>query len=315
MKRVVIDTDPGIDDTFAILTAINAPKLRIEGITTVEGNGPIDVVTNNVFRILSLADHPDIKVYQGGRLPGKDFTDVHEIHGRDGWGDIFSAVDWKKQPESESAVDFLIRIVTENPNEITIAALGPLVNIAAAIRKDPEAMKKAEGLVIMGGAIEGGNVTACSEANFHNAPEAARVVMNSGIENITMVGLDVTRKFLISSRTRELFLRMDGKMAKTLYDISQKYVDFHWRSGRQRGFTPHDVMVLLYIIRPGLFTTRKSRVEVVTEGVERGRSMVNLESNTPNAEVCIDSEIQEAIRLMLTLLFPGHVDDIDNVLN
>jgi purine nucleosidase len=304
MERVIIDTDPGIDDTFAILLALFSSEVEVEGLTIVEGNGCLEDVTRNALRILAVVRAGCVGVYRGCRLEGKDFSDVRGIHGDDAWGDAYGMVVPDDCEEDESAVDFIIRKIAEHPGEITIAALGPLSNIAAAVEKDPETMRLAKGLVIMGGAVGEGNVTPFAEANFHNAPGAAATVFASGIPNITMICLDATREMLVTSELRERIGRLGGELADVLYRITRKYRDFYRRRSGLDGFTPHDAMVIAYLIRPDLAEVFDCRVEVVTEGEEAGRSLVDRDSPNPNAQACVSAKIDEVISMLFCTLFP-----------
>ena len=312
MERIIIDSDPGIDDTCAILLALASDAITVEGITTVEGNGTLEHVTRNALRILSLAGREDVPVFKGCRLPGHDFSVVNEIHGKDAFGDVFEDDINDSSCESEHAVDFIIRTVSENPGEITIAALGPLKNIAQAIVKAPEVMKRVRRLILMGGAIQGGNVTPVAEANIHGDPEAAHIVFSSGIDDILMVGLDATSKFLINADLRELFVHLDDAIAQAIYKISRIYVDFYWESSHIIGFVPHDALVIMYLIDQSIIDTRDYRITVVTEeGPSLGRTIAQDEN--PNAKVCIDLHYRDAIRLFYKTMFPEESELLDHV--
>jgi purine nucleosidase len=314
MERIIIDTDPGIDDTFAILLALYSGRFEVEGLTTVEGNGCLEDVTRNALRILSLAGKLGVGVYRGCRLEGKDFSEVRGIHGNDAWGDAFGAIIPKARARDESAVDFIVRTVSEFPGEITIAALGPLSNIAAAVEKNPAAMRRVKGLVIMGGSVGEGNVTPYAEANFHNAPEAAAAVFASGLPNITMISLDATRDMLVSSELREKLGRLKGEPADVLYRITRKYRDFYRRKSGLDGFTPHDAMVIAYLLRPDLAQVFDCRVEVTTEGTESGRSLVDRNSPNPNARVCVSAKTDNVVSLLFRTLFPWPSGEVETAL-
>ena len=314
MERIIIDTDPGIDDTFAILLALQSPEIKVEGITTVEGNGHIENVTKNALRILEMAGRQDVKVYKGSSIKNKDFSEVEEIHGIDAFGGVFKDFEPQCSCEAEHAVDFIIRKVSENPGEITLATLGPLVNIAAAVKKAPEAMKQVRKIVIMGGAVNGGNVSPVAEANFFNAPDAADIVMTSAIPEKVMVGLDATCKLLLSSNVREILHQIKNKIANALYDITQVYVDFYWKTVRITGFTPHDTLVILYLINPALAETRRGKVRVVEEGLAKGQSVVDFNAADKDAEVCLDVDRTACIRKLLETMFPGNLEEINEAL-
>ncbi len=314
MERIIIDTDPGIDDAFAIFLALASDAITVEGITTVEGNGTLEHVTENAKRILSFAGRADIPVCPGARLPGHDFSVVNQIHGFDAFGDVLEESLANGIGESEEAVDFILRTVSENPGEITIAALGPLKNIAEAIKRAPEVMKDLKRLIIMGGALNGGNVTPVAEANIHGDPLSAHIVFSSDIGEIIMTGLDATSKFHISADLREILYQLDDEIAQLLYKISRVYVDFYFKTSQIIGFVPHDVLVILYLIDPSVIDTHEYRISVVTErGPALGQTVVT-EGRT-NARVCIDLHYREAIRLFYRTMFPDSREILDCVLD
>lgn len=205
-QKVIFDTDfviPPQDDGLALILALNSPELQILGVTTVAGNDSMERATSDALRVLEIAGRTEIPVYKGANLPL-----VHEktefatrTHGR-WWSDDPPPVPpggfARKQAERSSAIDFIARTVSEHPGEVTIIAIGPLTNVAMALRMEPGLAAKIKQLVIMGGAIAslpngGGNVTPNAEFNFWVDPEAARIVLRSGIP-IALTPLNVTRK-------------------------------------------------------------------------------------------------------------------------
>lgn len=178
---IVIDTDCGIDDAQAIMMAMAAPDVHILGITCCFGNAAIDKVCQNVLRVLSVCEQKQIPVFQGSAGPlvggGKPLSDHF---GSDGLGDVLTDWDprWKERIQKEHATSAMIRLATENPNQVSLVALGPLTNLALAVRLDPSFPHKLKDLFIMGGNMEGkGNITLCGEFNFVMDPESAYVVL------------------------------------------------------------------------------------------------------------------------------------------
>ncbi|XP_068609015.1 inosine-uridine preferring nucleoside hydrolase [Brachionichthys hirsutus] len=180
-KQVIIDTDCGIDDAQAILMALAAPNIEVVAITCVFGNTSVDNVCQNVLRVLALCEREGIPVFRGAvgplvgavQLPCKHF-------GTDGFGDVIKDTDprWEEKIQKEHAVSGMIRLVTEKQNQVSLVALGPLTNLALAVRLDPRFPQKLKELYIMGGNMEGkGNVTLCAEFNFAMDPESAYVVL------------------------------------------------------------------------------------------------------------------------------------------
>lgn len=194
MKQVIIDVDTGIDDALALILAINSGKLDIRGVTTVCGNVPVELATENTLKVLKLLGREDIEVYEGCNTPKTRHISFSEsIHGENGLGgQLKEAV--TKEKNSMHAVDFIISQANEHPNEISLIMLAPLTNLAKAFEKEPQIKSKIKELYIMGGVVNGpGNESAVAEFNFYTDPESAYEVLNSGVP-INLIGLDVTRK-------------------------------------------------------------------------------------------------------------------------
>ncbi|XP_044055311.1 probable uridine nucleosidase 1 isoform X3 [Siniperca chuatsi] len=180
-KQVIIDTDCGIDDAQAIMMALAAPNIQIVGVTCVFGNAAVENVCQNVLRVLSICEREGIPVFQGagGPLVGAS-NPLSDHFGSDGLGDVIENKDpqWEEKIQSEHAVNAMIRLVTENQKQVSLVALGPLTNLALAVRLDPCFPQKLKDLYIMGGNMEGiGNVTLCAEFNFAKDPESAYIVL------------------------------------------------------------------------------------------------------------------------------------------
>ncbi|GLD65446.1 inosine-uridine preferring nucleoside hydrolase-like protein [Lates japonicus] len=180
-KLVIIDTDCGIDDAQAIMMALAAPNIQILGITCVFGNAAVENVCQNVLRVLSVCERERIPVFRGsgGPLVG-DSNSCSDHFGSDGLGDVLEDRDpqWEEKIQREHAVNAMIRLVSENQNQVSLVALGPLTNLALAVRLDPCFPQKLKDLYIMGGNMEGkGNVTICAEFNFATDPESAYIVL------------------------------------------------------------------------------------------------------------------------------------------
>ncbi|XP_029905059.1 inosine-uridine preferring nucleoside hydrolase [Myripristis murdjan] len=180
-KFVIIDTDCGIDDAQAIMMALAAPHIQVLGITCVFGNTTVENVCQNVQRVLSVCKKNQIPVFQGSAGPlVRAHQQPTDHFGTDGLGDVIEHRDpqWKEKIQKEHAVDAMIRLVSENLNQVSLVALGPLTNLALAVRLDPHFPQKLKDLFIMGGNMEGkGNVTLCAEFNFVMDPESAYIVL------------------------------------------------------------------------------------------------------------------------------------------
>uniref|UniRef100_H3D8E2 Si:ch211-201h21.5 n=1 Tax=Tetraodon nigroviridis TaxID=99883 RepID=H3D8E2_TETNG len=180
-KLVVVDTDCGIDDAQAILMALAAPNVEVLAVTCVFGNTVVENVCQNVLKVLSVCEREGIPVFRGCAGPLVGANNLCSDHfGTDGFGDVMKDRDprWEEKIQKENAVDAMIRLVTENPNQVSLVALGPLTNLALAVRLDPGFPQKLRELYIMGGNMEGiGNVTLCAEFNFAMDPESAFIVL------------------------------------------------------------------------------------------------------------------------------------------
>src|SRR5438874_9422829 len=184
-NRVIIDTDPGVDDALALLLAMRSPELKIEAITPVAGNVPLELTLPNALRMVEIAGRTDIPVAPGAKAPlMRRLVSAAYAHGENGLGGaVFPEPNLK--PVTEPAAEFIRRIVRKYPNEVTLITIGPLTNIATALNADPELAGMIKNLVMMGGSLSGGNITPAAEFNIYVDPEAARIVFQSGIP-ITM---------------------------------------------------------------------------------------------------------------------------------
>ncbi|HEY1495641.1 MAG TPA: nucleoside hydrolase, partial [Candidatus Solibacter sp.] len=195
--RVILDTDPGVDDALAILLALRSPELQVEAITPVAGNVPLEFTLPNALKLVEIAGRTDVPVAGGARHPlVRQLITASHVHGNNGLAGV-EFPEPKIKPVAESAPEMIRKIVKANPGEISIVAVGPLTNVALALRDDPDLAAKIKSIVIMGGSLSGGNVTPAAEFNLYVDPEAARIVFDAGVP-LTMVGLDVTRKVLFT---------------------------------------------------------------------------------------------------------------------
>ena len=268
MQKLIIDTDPGIDDALALLLALAAKdELDVTAITTVNGNVGVDQVTENVFRILDVAGRSDIPVYKGNGKPlMRENDNCEEFHGDDGLGNL----GFKEVPgtvKEESAVDFLIRKVREEKGEITLVPIGPLTNIAQAVQKDPEFARNVKEVVIMGGAEHGGNMSPCAEFNFWTDPEAAKIVFQAGFERVTMVGLDATSYVFLSPTLRELLYLINTPVSRFIHKITRVYADGHWEIEKKLGCELCDVLTIAYLLDRNVVEKVDAFVDVETSGL------------------------------------------------
>lgn len=195
--KIIIDTDPGQDDAVAILLALASPELEVVGIVTVAGNVPLHRTTRNAQQIRELADRADVPIYAGAVRPmRRDLVTAEHVHGETGLDGV-DLSDPKVPVSDIHGVDYLIDTFRRNPaRSITLVTLGPVTNLAIALVKAPDIAEKIERLVmIMGTHLEGGNITPAASFNEYVDPEAADLVLRSGLP-ITMIPLDVMHKCL-----------------------------------------------------------------------------------------------------------------------
>ncbi len=292
MVRLVIDTDPGIDDAHALMMALAHPQAEIEAITTVSGNVPVERTTANACTILDVSCR-DVPVYAGcERALLARYPDAHEVHGLDGLGDSgFPASPRKVQ--SEHAVHALVRLANEAPGELTLVAIAPLTNVALATCLDPDLPKKYKRLVVMGGAIHaGGNTTPAAEFNVHSDPEAAAIVFEAW-KGMTLVSwetsiahcfdpLQVDALWAIESPRAEFFRRISAH----LFEVVQSLTG-------QKILPAPDLLAIAAAIEPGIvLKSQAGFVEVeVAEGKSRGQTVVDwqgLLKREPNVDLALE---------------------------
>ncbi|OAE21743.1 hypothetical protein AXG93_1618s1080 [Marchantia polymorpha subsp. ruderalis] len=228
-KKIIIDTDPGIDDAMAILLAFESPELDIIGITTTFGNVRTTMATNNALHLCELGGRDDIPVSQGletslrGQLKNRiaDF-----VHGQDGLGNTHPPAP-KRSAIAQSAPDFFRQKSKEYPGEVTIVALGPLSNVAKAVEDDPDFAKNIGQIIVLGGNfMVNGNVNPAAEANIYGDPEAADIVFTCGAD-IIIIGINVTHQVFFTGKEMEEVRDSKGKYGKYLYDVSKFYFAYH----------------------------------------------------------------------------------------
>lgn len=318
MRKVIIDTDPGIDDAIAILLALSAEKeLEVLALTTVNGNVDVEKNTKNACRILEAAGRCDVPVYKGSDKPlVRERRSVSEVHGQDGLGDT-NLPEPEKKPEAEDAVDYLIRKAREEKGELTLLPIGPLTNIAKAVQRDAEFAENIKEVVIMGGGEKMGNTTPVAEFNFWEDPEAAKIVFEAGFKKVTMIGLDATAHIWMTPVHRELLYHVGTPLAKFIYDITRVYSNVHWRWERKLGCELCDALIPAYLLDPSVLTAVDAHVEIETEGICSGTSVVYRTKRYPdkekNAQVAVSADGERFFRLMFHYMFPEYEDALEEV--
>ena len=298
-QRVIIDTDPGLDDAVAILFALSCGQFDVLGLTTVAGNIGIKATTHNSLRLLAAMGREDIPVVQGADTPlRRESIDIVAIHGQDGvQGLVLPEPNVAALPEPSvvphhDAVGWLAQTLLGEPaGSLTILALGPMTNLAKLIKVHPEAASRIGRIIAMGGAVdEPGNVGARSEFNFATDPEAAHIVFRAGIELI-VIPLDVTRKVRVDIAQVEL---MRGTVAG---DIAADVITLYFGEGKQSR-PLHDPCVMLYALQPDLFTVEERLVAVdLEEGTDAG-ALKPARADAPVQHIAMRVDSAAAIALL-----------------
>lgn len=264
---IIVDCDPGIDDTIALLTAFVSPELRILGITPVCGNQPLERTVRNALQICELGNRTDIPVYAGCFRPMLREPIHGQFHGKSGLGNT-TLPEPVKTEEQMSAVDFLIEALgsaIETGERITLCCLGPLTNIAVALRIKPQLANGVERIVMMGGAYrEPGNRTMTSEFNVLADPHAAHIVFSSGIP-IVALALDATHQVMLKPDHVAEFARVSGRISSVLSELMAFWDRNDVPRYGTRGGPLHDPLVMAFILAPHLFETQKARIFVEYE--------------------------------------------------
>jgi inosine-uridine nucleoside N-ribohydrolase len=263
--RVIIDTDPGIDDALALLLAMRSPELKIEAITPVAGNVPLELTLPNALRMVEIAGRTEIPVAAGAKSPLlRRLVTATYAHGENGLGGaVFPEP--KTKPVDQPAAEMIRQIIRKFPGEVTLLTIGPLTNIATALNLDSELAGLIRGLVMMGGSLSGGNITPAAEFNIYVDPEAAKIVFQSGIP-ITMVGLDVTRKTsLTEDHLRELQAGQ-SPVSQAAATIARNAIQHNRERGFLVGPNMHDSLAIAGFLDPSLLTLKEYYVDVETTG-------------------------------------------------
>jgi inosine-uridine nucleoside N-ribohydrolase len=278
--KIIIDTDPGIDDAMAILFAFRAPDIEVLGLTTVFGNVSAERATLNALTLSQLAGFR-VPVAKGADAPVIMEPRKHAdyVHGQDGFGNI----DWpdaQTQRDPRSAPHFIVDTVNAHPGEVTLVALGPLTNLALALELDPDIAAKVKEVVLMGGTVhETGNVSPVAEANLINDPHAGDAVFGADWP-VTMIGLDVTHQVLLKSGVLERIAAANPEQGGFLNKAAQHYFDFYREAMGIDGCYFHDAATIAYVLDPSLFGCRHGAVRVATDGLAIGQTMMAPEGRT-----------------------------------
>jgi inosine-uridine nucleoside N-ribohydrolase len=311
-ERLILDTDPGIDDAAALFFALASPEVSVDVITTVFGNVSVDQAAANALRLVAAASRRDIPVHRGASKPlrGAPAFATH-IHGSDGLGDV-ELPEARTEAAAEHAVEAIIAHVARHPGEVTIMAIAPLTNVALALTREPALAKQIKRVVCMGGAVlTMGNASPVASANFFNDPLAAAIVYESGVP-VVQVGLDVCQKVYVTDEQLERLGRDGGTAARRVAAMSRFIKAAYARVPRvvsrwtryNAGPWAHfnDLAAMGFAILPDAYTSESLPVVIETEGLCRGQTVADFRGQLgrdPNATVPLDVDGERVSRLFV----------------
>lgn len=304
-KPLIIDCDPGVDDAIALLLAFASPELDLLGITTVAGNVPLALTQTNARKICELAQRSDVPVFAGCPRPlMRQLTTAEDVHGATGLQGA-SLPDPQMPLQPQHSVDFLIETLLQATEPITIAALGPLTNVAIALIKAPQIADSIQEIALMGGAITHGNTTPAAEFNIYVDPHAAHVVLTSGLP-LTLFSLDVTHQVLTTPERLQQLRAIATPVTLAAAGMLEFYGTHDVNRYGIPGSPLHDPCVIAYLLQPNLFTFQRLHVAVETRSeLTMGHTLVDLwqlSNQAPNVNVARSADAEGFYQLLLQRL-------------
>lgn len=310
-RKMILDLDTGVDDALAIAYALADPEVDLIGIVSSYGNNLLDVCAENSLKLLELLGHTDIPVFKG--LPHSCTTDIFEvmqvskdIHGDNGIGDVELPAP-SRAIEEQSGVDFYIEAAHKYGKDLIIIPTGPMTNLAAALKKDPEIADLIGNVTFMGGALTvEGNVTPVAEANINQDAKAADEVVKSNLP-LTMVGLDVTLRTLLTKNETKQWRELGTAAGKAFADITDFYIDAYYNLDiDKRGCALHDPLAVGVGIDPSFVSTISLFMKVVyEEGPFYGRTIgdnAKLNDPNPNVKVAVNVDKERYLKAFMDRL-------------
>ncbi|HSW42156.1 MAG TPA: nucleoside hydrolase [Patescibacteria group bacterium] len=301
-RPIILDCDPGHDDALAITLALARPELDVLGITTVGGNSPLANTTRNALRVLALLGRSDVPVAPGAEraLLRESWTPV-EFHGASGL-DGADLPEPGAAPRPEGALALTEALVASAGRPVTLVASGPLTNVALLLRARPRIREGIERICLMGGSLGEGNTTASAEFNIWQDPEAAAIVIGSGIP-VSMMGLDVTHRALFLEPDVARLAALGTRVARAWVDLLRFFAVYHRRRYGWDGSPIHDAVAVAHLAAPGLVSTRLLRVDVETAGeITRGRTVADpegLRGLPANVEAGVDIDRARFVTMLV----------------
>ena len=310
-QKVIIDCDPGIDDSLAIMLALSMlEEIEVVGITVAAGNAPVEMGYGNALKVLKFMWRLDVPVFMGADRPLKrDFVNALDTHGSDGLGESFlpQVPEEEYERQEMNAVQFMQETLQREP--VSVIALGPMTNLAMLIEKAPSSFGKIQEIVSMGGTFRShGNCSPVAEYNYWCDPDAAALVygeMDRLGRKIHMVGLDVTRRIVLTPDLLDYMKRLDPHTGAFTQKITKFYFDFHWQWEHLIGCVINDPLAVAYFACRDLCKGFESYVQIETKGISLGQSIVdsmNFYRHAPNAIVLTEVDTIRFFELFFTRL-------------
>jgi inosine-uridine nucleoside N-ribohydrolase len=304
-QKIIIDTDPGIDDAMAIFFAGLSDKLDLVAMTSVFGNVTLDIATRNAMVLAEILNQK-IPVSRGFSKPLVQIPNPVSdyVHGEEGFGDI-PAREPKSKELSIPAHEYICDLINANVGEIILCPVGPLTNIAMALRHDPTIAAKVKSIVIMGGGVfSGGNVTEYAEANIWNDPHAADEVFAADWE-VTVIGLDVTQKVICAHSEFSELSRNVPIIGSFLEQATEFYIRFYKEAVGIDGCQMHDPITVVATIYPDLFTYEYHPIEVCLESPRIGETIICKNKKRRLAKVAVDVDIDAVKKIFFDTIKTG----------
>ncbi len=306
-RKIIIDTDPGIDDAMLILATLHSPEFKVLGLTTVFGNAQVEDCALNGLRLVELEGNGHIPVTKGcgkGLIIPTEEVGTH-VHGLDGMGNTNQPLP-KNKIDPRHAAQFIIDTVLANPGEVTLVPVGPLTNIALALHLEPKIISLVKEVVLMGGsAYAPGNISPVAEANIAHDPHAAALVYGAGWK-VTMLGLDVTTKVAMTTDYLERIYQHNTPATRLLQQILPCYQGFHdLFYGMNGTIHTHDPSCLAYLLDPDLYTTQSLPMFVETNGRCAGQTIPDPKQQwgrLAEVNVCLEVNSQGVLDLLFDRL-------------
>lgn len=324
-RKVIIDCDPGIDDVLALMLALSLPEIEVVGITIVCGNVPVEKGVLNARRVLEWMGREEIPVYAGERKPLiRPYVNAEDTHGEDGLGE--SGLPFPKTgAEEKDAVTYLLDTLKQK-EEISIIALGPLTNLARAYQRAPQVFAKVEEIVSMGGSFRSpGNCSPVAEYNYWCDPDAAGILYEAFSadtqfqkKKIHMIGLDVTRKIVLTPNILEYIKILNQDLGEIVEKITRFYFDFHWKQEGVIGCVINDPLAVAYFADRSLCRGFDAYTAVETEGISYGQTVVDewdFWKRPHNSHILTSVDVKTFMCTFLCAVFQANEKECDHVLD